>query len=142
MIKYKHILVTTDFAEGSPKVVAKAVELAKQMKSKLTILHVVEPLPGYGYAFIGSAEIELQLVEEAKKQLAKLGKKQDIAKENQLVEIGPPKIEISRVADEHDVDLIIVGSHGRHGFIENLLGSTANAVIHNAKCDVLTVRVS
>ena len=58
-----------------------------------------------------------------------------------LVEIGPPKSEITRIAEEQEVDLIVVGSHGRHGFVENLLGSTANAVIHHAKCDVLTVKI-
>jgi universal stress protein A len=141
MIKYNHILLAMDFSEGSSAVTKKAIEFAKQMDAKLSLLHVVEPLPGYGYAFIGSAEIELQLVEEAKKQLAELGKKHNISKENYHVEIGPTKIEITRVAEENKVDLIVIGSHGRHGFVEDLLGSTANAVIHNAKCDVLTVRI-
>lgn len=141
MANYKHILVATDFAEGTAIIMARAVELAKQVGAKLSLLNVVEPLPGYGYAFIGSAEIELQLVEEAKKRLAKLGQDYQIAQENLHVEIGSTKIEITRTAQANNVDLIVVGSHGHHGFIENLLGSTANAVTHNAKCDVLTVRV-
>lgn len=141
MLKYKHILLATDFSEGTAHVVSEAYELAKQMGAKLSLLHVVEPLPGYGYAFIGSAEIELQLVDESKKQLAKLGEKYSINQKDQFVEIGPPKAEITRVAEEQKVDLIVVGSHGRHGFVENLLGSTANAVVHHAKCDVLTVKV-
>jgi universal stress protein A len=142
MLKYKHILLATDFSEGTAHVIAEAYELAKQMGARLSLLHVVEPLPGYGYAFIGSAEIELQLVDESKKQLAKLGKKYSIDKKDQFVEIGPPKAEITRIAEEHGVDLIVVGSHGRHGFVENLLGSTANAVVHHAKCDVLTVKIN
>lgn len=138
-MKYKKILVTTDFMEGAEFILQKAHELAKQMNAELHILHVVEPLPGYGYAFIGSAEIEVELVKEAKKQLIKLSKKFEIDKEFRHVEIGPTKVEIIRVADELNADLIIVGSHGSHG-IDILLGSTANAVIHNAKCDVLTIR--
>jgi len=47
---------------------------------------------------------------------------------------------ILRFAREQDIDLIVVGSHGRHG-IDVLLGSTANAVLHRAHCDVLAVRV-
>ncbi len=140
MVQYKHILLTTDFSEGSASVTKKACDLAKQMGAKLSLLHVVEPLPGYGYAFIGSAEVEVQLIEEAKKQIANMGKKHSIPKDNQHVEVGPTKIEINRVAKELNVDLIIVGSHGRHG-LGYLLGSTANAVIHSAECDVLTIRM-
>jgi len=141
MLKYKHILLATDFSEGTLHVIDEAYELAKQMGARLGLLHVVEPLPGYGYAFIGSAEIELQLIDESKKQLAKLAKKYSVNAKDQYVEIGPPKAEITRVAEDQKVDLIVVGSHGRHGFVENLLGSTANAVVHHAKCDVLTVKI-
>lgn len=139
-MKYKNILVATDLLEGAGIVLEKARELANQMKADLHVLHVVEPLPGYGYAFIGSAEIEVELVKEAKKQLTKIAKDYKIEADRRHVEIGPTKIEIIRVAEEINADLIIVGSHGAHG-IGILLGSTANAVIHNAKCDVLTVRL-
>ena len=54
--------------------------------------------------------------------------------------MGSPKTEIVRVANENKVDLIIVGSHGRHG-LALLLGSTANGVLHHATCDVLAVRL-
>ncbi|BBI62758.1 hypothetical protein HSBAA_40640 [Vreelandella sulfidaeris] len=51
-----------------------------------------------------------------------------------------PDTEIHRFAEEHGVDLIVVGSHGRHGFAL-LLGSTSTGVLHGAQCDVLAVRV-
>jgi len=57
-----------------------------------------------------------------------------------IVEIGVPKREIVRIAGEQGADLIVIGSHGRHG-LQLLLGSTANGVLHLAKCDVLAVRV-
>lgn len=138
MSKYKHILIATDFTDDN--IVKKADELAKQMGAKLSIVHVVEPLPGYGYAFIGSSEIEVQLVDEVKKQLATLGKTYKIPPEHQHIGLGPTKVEINRIAEENHVDLIIVGSHGRHG-LASLLGATANAVIHSATCDVLTIRI-
>ncbi|MCV6604433.1 MAG: universal stress protein, partial [Porticoccaceae bacterium] len=51
-----------------------------------------------------------------------------------------PAHELHRYAEENQVDLIVVGSHGRHG-LALLLGSTANGVIHGAGCDVLAVRI-
>jgi universal stress protein A len=140
MFKYKHILVATDFSEGSRFVLNRALELAKPMGAKVSLLHIVEPLPGYGYAFLGTAEIEVELLEKSKEHLKAFGREFSISESDQHVEIGPTKVEIVRMADELGADLIVVGSHGRHGLM-NLLGSTANAVIHEANCDVLTVRM-
>ena len=139
-MKYNHILIATDLLEGSEKILKRAFEIAQEFKSKLSIIHVVEPLPGYGYAFIAPAEIETQLMDEAKKQLIETAKKYSIAPENAYVVLGPTKAEILDVAETNGVDLIVVGTHTRHG-LGHLLGSTANAVIHSAKCDVLTVRI-
>jgi universal stress protein A len=54
--------------------------------------------------------------------------------------VGRPETEIHHVAEEIGADLVVVGSHGRHG-LSLLMGSTANGVLHGAKCDVLAVRV-
>lgn len=139
-MRYKHILIATDLSEGSERIVQRAFELAKEFAAKLSIIHVVEPLPGYGYAFIAPAEIEQQLIDEAKKQLKEIGKKYTIDDNNIHVLLGPTKAEIIEIAEQNQVDLIVVGTHIRHG-LAHLLGSTANAVIHSAKCDVLTVRI-
>ena len=64
-----------------------------------------------------------------------------IPEQQQWVEFGKPRYDVVRLADEHKVDLIVVGSHGRHG-IQLLLGSTANAILHHAKCDVLAIRLT
>jgi universal stress protein A len=53
---------------------------------------------------------------------------------------GVPKQEIIHIAEQQQVDLIVLGSHGRHG-LALLLGSTANAVLHYAKCDVMAIRL-
>lgn len=138
MSDYRHVLIATDLFEGSEAVIRKAKKAAENVK--LSLIHVVEPLPGYGYAFVAPIEIEATLVEQAKKQLAALGKKYEIPSEHQHVLVGPVKMEILDFAAKEHVDLIIVGSHGRHG-LGLLLGSTANGVIHGATCDVLTVRL-
>jgi universal stress protein A len=63
-----------------------------------------------------------------------------VASADRRVEIGNTGHTILRVADELGVDLILVGSHGRHG-LAVLLGSTARSVLNGARCDVLAVRV-
>jgi nucleotide-binding universal stress UspA family protein len=72
--------------------------------------------------------------------LAELATRLSVGEAPCFVELGAPQHEIVRVAKEQGVDLIVVGSHGRHG-LQLLLGSTANGVLHLAACDVLAVRV-
>ena len=114
--------------------------LVKAWHAALYLLHVVEPLPSYGYAYIGGAEVEDMLIKDAKKQLADIGEAHHIAASHQIISVGPTKHQVLHAAKEHKIDLIIVGSHGRHG-LGVILGSTANAVLHGAECDVLTVRL-
>jgi universal stress protein A len=64
----------------------------------------------------------------------------NVPESRQHLIFGRPESEIQRTADEFGADVIVVGSHGRHG-LALLLGSTANGVLHGATCDVLAVRV-
>lgn len=137
---YKHILLATDLSEETDFILDKARSVRSHTGAKLSLIHVVEPLPGYSYAYLGIEDIEEQLIEEARETLARFGEKLNVKKEDQWIEIGPAKAKILKIADDIKADLIICGSHGRHGF-SLLLGSTANAVLHGAKCDVLTVRL-
>lgn len=137
---YKHILFATDLTDETDYIVSKVRGMCGYTKAKLSLVHVVEPLPGYSYAYLGIEDIEGQLIAEAKNAIAKLGKELSVSAKDQWVEVGPTKSKILSVAEEIGADLIICGSHGRHG-LSLLLGSTANAVLHGAKCDVLTVRL-
>ena len=74
-------------------------------------------------------------------QLRDLGQRLNVPEERQYMEVGITEKEILRVAEDRAVDLIVMGSHGRHG-LALLLGSTANAVLHHANIDVLAVRVN
>jgi universal stress protein A len=100
------------------------------------------PLTDFAYEPMISVDIDMReaLLESAKKQLTKLAAARSIPSNQQWVECGSPGHDLVRIADENQVDLIVVGSHGRHG-IKMLLGSTANAVLHHAHCDVLAVRL-
>lgn len=139
---YQKILVAIDLTEEAPQVLKKAVEVSKAHGAQLMLAHVVEPV---GYAYGGDIPMDLtelqdQLDKAAKDQLSQYGEQYGISKENQVVTVGRPESEIHRLSKEQNVDLVIVGSHGRKGF-QLLLGSTANGVLHGTVCDVLAIRI-
>ena len=144
MSLYKHILFATDFTEHSLDVAKKAKELAKTNQAQLSVVHVVDYIPitdaTYGPIIPYDGDLTEQLMNSAKERLAKLATDLSIDKKHQWLEMGSPKLELVRIAEENDVDLIVIGSHGRHG-LALLLGSTANGVLHHATCDVLAVRL-
>ncbi|MEN8260749.1 MAG: universal stress protein [Pseudomonadota bacterium] len=144
MDAYKNILLAADFTEHGEVVGRRAFDLAQRYQSRLSVVHVVDNLPitdaAYGPIIPFGVDLAEELVEAAKKRLAKLGEQFSIPSDRQWVEIGSAKLEIIRIAQQNDVDLIVVGSHGRHG-LGLLLGSTADGVLHHATCDVMAVRL-
>lgn len=145
MEKYKKIIVAVELNPKTDKeIIKKALEISKIDKSKLILIHAVEYISGYGYGLpyspVISTEVEDVLLEHTKKEMEKLGKSLDVDKKDQVIKFGPAKFIVLEEADKIKADLIIVGSHGRHG-VRMLLGSTANAILHGAKCDVLAVRL-
>lgn len=144
MESYKHILLAADFSEHGEAVADRAKDLAEKYQAKLSVVHVMDSLlitdAAYGSTIPFDLDLTAELMAAAKKRLTKLAEKLGIAEDCRWMETGSPKLEIVRVAEENKVDLIVVGSHGRHGFAL-LLGSTANGVLHHALCDVLAVRL-
>lgn len=137
---YKRVLFATDFDEVGIRAAHKAKKIADENKAELFLAHVVEPIPAYAYpGFAGFSEVEASIKEQAEKELLALAKKLDVSSSYCLLEFGSTKNEILRVAQEKKIDLIVTGSHGKHG-LALLLGSTANAIMHGAHCDVLIVR--
>ncbi|TBR41800.1 universal stress protein [Marinomonas agarivorans] len=139
---YKNILLAADLTEENLQVAEKAVRLSKTYQAKLTILHVIESL---NYAYGGDVPIDItdiqqQLQAAAKEKMDALSAQLDCEIKDAILTQGGIESELHRVAKEQDIDLIVVGSHGRHG-LALLLGSTANGVLHGAPCDVLAVRV-
>lgn len=142
MAAYKHLLVAVDLTEESAHVLEQAALIAGAFNARLSLIHVMEPL---SFAYGGDIPMDLtqlqeQLAEEAKKQLSILAQMHSIQADHQYVILGHTQSEVHRIAEENNVDLIVSGSHGRHG-LALLLGSTSNAILHGAKCDVLAVRV-
>lgn len=137
---YKKVLFATDFDEVGISAAHKAKKIAEENHAELFLVHVVEPIPAYAYpGFAGFAEVEMSIREQAEKELIALSEKLGVDVKHRLLEFGSTKNEVLRIAKEHKVDLIVTGSHGKHG-LALLLGSTANSILHAAECDVLIVR--
>jgi universal stress protein A len=145
MKTYQHILLAVDLSDSAQQVALKAQQLATMNQAKLSIIHVVETMPiiDVNYDDVSSFDPELYaiLISNAEKKLAAFTTELNINLDNKFLEQGDAREEIIRVAEENQVDLIVMGSHGRHG-LALLLGSTANAVLHHTRCDVLAVRLT
>lgn len=137
---YKRVLFAADFDDVGISAAHKAKKIADENKADLILVHVVEPIPAYAYpGFAGFAEVELSIREQAEKELSDLAEELHVDAKHCFIEFGSTKNEILRLAKEHNIDLLVTGSHGKHG-LSLLLGSTANAILHGAECDVLIVR--
>jgi universal stress protein A len=144
MKEYQHVLLAVDFSEQGLYVAGKARSLAYRYQAKLSIIHVLDniamPDTNYGTVIPLDQDSSYDLLEAEKAKLKQLGDELNVDVANRWMVWGVPKQEIINIAGQEQVDLIVVGSHGRHG-LALLLGSTANAVLHYAKCDVLAVRL-
>ncbi len=144
MEPYKHILLAIDFFDQQSQVAERAHDLAQRYGAKLSVIHVVDNLPIGDPANDMLVPYEMDLTKEfidlGRKKLTELAARLAIPEARIWLETGSPKQEIVRVAEQNAVDLIVMGSHGRHG-LALLLGSTANGVLHHAHCDVLAVRL-
>jgi len=144
MQSYEHILMAVDFYDQYLTMACRGKDLAEKYQAKLSLIHVMDSVPITDVGFGGDIPVDLDLMAEltaaAKKRLVDLAGILGVDENDCWIEVGSPKAEIVRVAEENQVDLIVLGSHGRHG-LALLLGSTANGVLHYAKCDVLAVRL-
>lgn len=142
-MSYQHILVAIDLSEECRPVIAKAQCLARSTGAELSLVHIVEPM---AMAFGGDVPMDLSLLQQqqfdqARARLDVLAQDhQQLPEQRRHLAYGQPRQEIHRLANELGCDLILVGSHGRHG-LALLLGSTANDMLHGAPCDVLAVRL-
>ncbi len=144
MSAYTHIVVAIDFSKSADQVLSKACIIAERDKARLSLLHVVEYLPPIDFTneplLVNNWLVDEEvLMERAKTSLQDLSKKHHLKNTGLEVRAGTPKHEISTFVKDQQCDLVIMGSHGRHG-ISLLLGSTANAVLHAMPCDILTIK--
>jgi nucleotide-binding universal stress UspA family protein len=145
MISLKRILFPTDFSEAAKPAQKYAIALAEQFHAELHVLYVLQdvalvmPEPGSFMTMPGLNLDEIQ--ESAERALATIIDPQwPQEKVIRATRRGAPYDEIVRYAAENQIDLIVLGTHGRSGIPHILLGSVAEKVVRRAGCPVLTVR--
>lgn len=140
MLKIKHILFPIDFSDRSSATSPYVAAMAKQFGAKITVLSVMQP---YWYAPLVEAapvvvnweEIRRGMDTDLKKGFAEVF---DGIPVESSVEIGDPADTITRFAENHNVDLVMMPTHGRGRFRQLLLGSVVAKVLHDCKCPVWT----
>jgi nucleotide-binding universal stress UspA family protein len=153
-MKLTRILAPTDFSKYSGFAMEWAAYMAQCMKADLLLLHVlteeegkiIEEVIGEGAVVQIPRGIRQNVVEERQKRMIdqyEMVVSREIKaslKVEQMIRIGVPFLEIVRVAKERDVDLIVLGTHGRTGLSHALIGSVAEKVVHHAHCPVLSIK--
>lgn len=147
MKPFDKILFAHDFSENSEHAFEYALTLARQFSAHLIVIHVInEPvdLRGFYVPHISFEKLEKEIEEGAEKMMQKFcrTKTRDYTDYETLIVAGIPYEEILRYAQEKNVSLIVLGTQGRKGIDHFLFGSTAERVVRNATCPVMTVRMN
>ena len=144
---FRRILCALDLTEGSERTLEVALSLAEENMARVTLLHVLEGVPGWAgppryRALPQVARIRKELFEATEKRLVDSVSTEDRAFcwVTERVEEGIPWREVLRVADVSDADVIVMGAHSRGALDQALFGSTANHVVRAARCPVLIVK--
>jgi nucleotide-binding universal stress UspA family protein len=145
MLTFERILCPVDFSELSAKACEYAYSLARHYEAKLFLEHVVQPLtvayPYYAFP-APSSDMYMDLEAEAEKHLQEFANDhgRHRAQPELVVRKGLPTDEILTFANKNDVDLIVMGTHGRQGLDRLTMGSVTEKVLRKASCPVLAVR--
>lgn len=138
MPKYNQLLLAIDIYENSDALFKEAKRLQDLYKAKLTVVHVsphiISSMP-YAYDFQDA------ITTQAEKRMQELKQQYQLSDDDFVIKEGNPKSAITELANKIKADLIICGSHGKHG-LALALGSTANGILHLASSDVLTLRLN
>ncbi len=143
---YQHVLAAIDMSDEAREVLDQARQVADEHRARLSVCTAVKPLTQVygGLDMMAYTQASVNFEEEALKQAQAHAEAEaarvKVAPEDVHVSIGAPASQVVEAAKSLGADLIVLGSHGKHG-LGLLLGSTANGVLHHAECDVLTVRI-
>ncbi len=147
MIKLKRILVPTDFSESARHALTYGMSFAREYQAELVLLHVVETI-AVGYASdlfpVPMAEVFEEISSFAKKELGELGAsaRERVSSVREVLVQGKPSAEIMRLARDLEVDMIVLGTHGKGMLDKAIFGSTTERVVRRAPCPVLTCHLS
>jgi nucleotide-binding universal stress UspA family protein len=140
-LSLKHILVPTDFSDCAAKAMPYAVALARKYGSKIFVAHVVRPEP-HPLMTMGSIPQEMDVAfvqgEEHVAEFLRSHPYLDVPCEV-LLEKGDLRLTFDHIIRDHEIDLTVLATHGRHGARKLLMGSVAEEVFRSAECPVLTL---
>ena len=146
-LQVRRILLPTDFSGCANYALPYAAAIARALNATVICVNVVEPIvPAVGYTGMAEAmpiaEMSEQMEDSAERELPDVMRCEELhgLKVEEVIGHGDAAAEIVRVADEQDVDLIVISSHGRTGLGRIIFGSTAEAVVRHARCPVLVVK--
>lgn len=146
-MQIKKILFPTDFSEGAKNAIPYAVDMAKAYGAKLYLLHVIYDIATASGLHVPHASVDEMYSEmqaTAQRELERFGlrEREGLKDVEHSIKRGVPYEEILKFAQDNNIDLIVIGTHGRKGLDRVLFGSTAERVVRNSSCPVLTVRGS
>jgi len=137
----KKILIAHDGSKSSEKALKKGLEVAEKFSSSVTVISVVPELYLTELMEMDRVRILETLTEDAKKTMDQIRTKTAGFKSlKTIIKQGNPAEEILETAKKIKADLIVTGSHGRHGAQKFLLGSVSSKIIDHAPCAVLVVK--
>lgn len=143
---FKKILIPVDFSTCSGAALEYALMLQRELNAELEVLHAFE-IPAFvpPHVVVMMGEVEASLADHAEQQakreldafLERHGAAGDTPRQ---VLLGPPGAVVLERLESGDVDLVVMGTHGRSGLARWVMGSTAERVLRGATCPVLTIR--
>ncbi len=138
----KNILVPVDYSDSGDAAMAYAVSLAREYDAELHLVHVYEipfatvdagfagaPVPTVPPADLKEEEARLEMVTPA----------EGVKFRREFI-VGNPADQLVDYANEHAIDLVVMGTHGRTGLSRLLMGSVAEALVRRSPCPVLTIK--
>ncbi len=137
----KKILIAHDGSKSSEKALKKAFQIAETFGSSVTVLSVIPELYLTELMEMDRARILETMAKETREMMEKIkARPRKVKSLRTLVKRGDPADEILNTAEKMKADVIITGSHGRHGAQRFLLGSVSSKIVDHAACDVLVVK--
>ncbi|MEA3278812.1 MAG: universal stress protein [Pseudomonadota bacterium] len=144
LASYRHLVAAVDLDGGGASVLERAARMAELYRAELTLVHVIDHFPvDRSNQVIGPEDRDPfdYARKEAEQGLGALADEAGVGdcRREVLVSDSTASREVPAFATANGADLIVIGSHGRHG-LGRLLGSTADGILHRAACDLLVVR--
>lgn len=141
-MRFQKVLIAVDDDPIAAHAAEVGMDLAQSLNAEVALIHAIDPSLTFApEAGIAASELALRAGQDGTRLMADFRNRLSAATHAlQFIPQGSPGSEIVKAAREWPADLIVIGSHGRHGITRALVGSVAEAVMREAPCPVLIVR--